>query len=298
MTRARAIFWGFAAALAATGSGLGCGSDKQDPGAVFITRYCDIYKPCCVAAGLPGDGAACQAMFASAASPQATYNTTAGEACLSGLQATSGQPGFCEGDVVPPLTCAQAFGGAASVCIQDNDCPAPAAGDARCVSSFVNGVDVRKCQTQIRGALGGMPCVGSVRGDVALYSGTAGDVPDMGYLCYADDGLRCDDGDSGACVALTDVGGPCARSEHCGITAFCDATTGACAPRKPIGADCIDQALECVDGSYCDVASLVCVAQLDIGGACSSHVQCLTGNCPNDTCQPTPPIGANPLCGG
>jgi len=297
MTRVRVISCGFAAALAATGSGLGCGSDKQDPGAVFITRYCDIYKPCCVAAGLPGDGAACKAVFASAASPHASYNATAGEACLNGLQAISGQPGFCEGDVVPPFTCAQAFGGAAGVCIQDNDCPAPAAGDVRCVSGFANGVDVRKCQIQIRGALGGTPCVGSVRGGVALYSGTTGDIPDMGYLCNADDGLRCD-GTSGACVALTADGAACELSSDCVVADFCDANTGTCAARKANGAACIGQALECQDGSFCDEASLLCAAQLDIGGACSRHEQCLSGNCPADTCQPTPPSGANPLCGG
>src|SRR6188508_158105 len=104
MTRIRAILCGFAVALAMTGSGVGCKSDKEDPGAVFITRYCDIYKPCCVAAGLPGDGTACKALFASAASPAASYSPLAGEACLSGLQAISGEPGFCEGDVVPPFT--------------------------------------------------------------------------------------------------------------------------------------------------------------------------------------------------
>jgi hypothetical protein len=297
MTRVRAISCTFAVALAATGAGLSCKSDTEDQGAVFIRLYCDIYKPCCVAAGLPGDGTACRALFTSAVSSQASYTATAGEACLSGLQAISGQPGFCEGDVVPPFTCAQAFGGAAGVCIQDNDCPAPAEGDARCVSGFAAGADVRKCQIQIRGALGDTPCVGSVRGDVALYSGTTGDIPDTGYLCHAADGLRCD-GDSAACVALADVGGPCELSDHCGETAFCDATTGTCAARKPIGAACIDQALECADGSYCDEASLVCVAQLDIGGACSGHGQCLSGNCPDGTCQPTPPIGANVLCGG
>jgi hypothetical protein len=66
MTRIRAIFAGSRLRWAMTGSGVGCKSDKEDPGAVFITRYCDVYKPCCVAAGLPGDGMACQALFASA----------------------------------------------------------------------------------------------------------------------------------------------------------------------------------------------------------------------------------------
>jgi len=273
----------------------GCKSDKEDPGTVFITRYCDIYKPCCVAAGLPGDGTACRALFASAASPQASYVATAGEACLSGLQAISGQPGFCEGDVGPPSTCAQAFGGAVGVCIQDSDCPAPAEGDARCVSGFANGADVRKCQVQIRGASGGTPCVGSVRGDVALYSGTTGDIPDMGYLCYADDGLRCD---GTACVSLKAEGETCELFSDCGDATFCDATTGLCAARKPLGASCIDQPLECEEGRFCDPGPLTCAAQLDVGVACTANVQCLTGNCLDDLCAVTPTGGPNPLCGG
>ena len=76
--------------LASRPSGLGCKSD-EDPGAAFISRYCDIYKPCCTAAGLPGDGQACRAMFASARVAQGVNTTaTMGEACLAGLQQIAG----------------------------------------------------------------------------------------------------------------------------------------------------------------------------------------------------------------
>jgi hypothetical protein len=295
MSRGKPLLW--AVALGITGAGLGCKSD-EDPGAAFIARYCDLYSPCCVAAGLPGDGKACRALFASTASPQAKYNSTAGEACLSGLQQISGQPGFCEGDVVPPFTCAQAFGGTVGVCIQDNDCPTSAQGDVRCVSGFANGVDVRKCQVQIRGQPGSTPCVGTVRGNVTEYSGTSsGEVPDQGYLCYAEDVLRCD---GSACIALMLDGEACEMSNHCVAADFCDVGTGLCAARKPTGAACIGQALECQDGSYCDdiAGSLVCTAQLDVGAPCSQNVQCLTGNCLGDTCQPTPSVGASSICGG
>ena len=43
---------------------------------------------------------------------------------------------------------------------------------------------------------------------------------------------------------------------------------------------------------------MVCAAQMDVGGACTDHGQCLTGNCPDGTCQPTPTGGTNPLCDG
>jgi hypothetical protein len=297
MSRARPLLWAVACAVAGAGAGTGCKSD-DDPAAAFIARYCDVYKPCCTAAGLPADGQACRALFASSASPRAKYDGTAGEACLAGLQQSAGQPGFCAGDVVPPSACAQAFGGAAagSACIQDGDCPASAQGDVRCVSGFVGGATVRKCQVQSRGQSGSTPCVGSVRGDVTLYAGSGGgDIPDQGFLCYADDGLRCD---GSACVALAAMGAQCELSTDCADAAFCDASTGVCAARKASGASCIGQALECQDGSYCDETALVCAAQMDVGGACTDNVQCLTGNCPDGTCQPTPSVGANVLCGG
>src|SRR3982751_489879 len=137
MSWGKPLLWAVAFGVAGAGAGGGCKSD-DDPGAAFIARYCDIYKPCCTAAGLPGDGQACRALFASAASPRAKYEGTAGEACLTGLQQSAGQPGFCEGDIVPPSACAQAFGGTAgSTCVQDGDCPSSPQGDVRCVSGFI-----------------------------------------------------------------------------------------------------------------------------------------------------------------
>jgi len=288
-----------AAVVGISAATFGCKSD-EDAGAAFIRRYCELYQPCCVAAGLPGDGKVCRDLFVGAMSKQSKYNATAGESCLSTLMSVSSQPGFCEGDIVPPATCAQAFGGVVGACIQDADCPAPSAGDARCVSGFANGMQVRKCQTQTRGTAGGAPCVGTVRSGVILYSGTiTGDVPDMGFLCYADDGLHCD---GTMCVALMATGEACALSGPAGDCVdgnFCDVTTGTCAARKPIGAACIDQADECADGSYCDAGGMTCVAQLDIGAACTDNGQCVTETCSDaGMCAAPPVVGANPVCGG
>jgi hypothetical protein len=159
----------------------------------------------------------------------------------------------------------------------------------------VNGAQVRKCQVQARGASGSTPCLGSVRAGVTLYAGTAtGDIPDLGYLCNSDDGLRCD---GTACVALTAPGGQCERYTDCVVADYCDATTGTCAARLAGGATCIGQALECVDAFYCDDTQMICAAQLAVGGACTDNVQCLTGNCLDGACAATPSGGTNVLCG-
>jgi hypothetical protein len=274
---------------------LGCKSD-HDPAAAFIGQYCDIYKPCCTAAGLPGDGKACRALFASSTSAKAKYDDTAGQACLTGLEQQSGQSGFCTGDIVPPSACTQALGGMmAGTCIQDSDCPASSQGDVRCVSGFVNSVQMRKCQVQIRGAAGSTPCVGSVRAGVTLYSGTiTGDIPDQGYLCSSDDGLRCD---GTACVALTANGGQCELYTDCVVAAFCDAATGACGARRMPGASCIGEALECQDGAYCDDGTMLCTIKRDMGASCTDNEQCMTGNCLNGACAATPSGGPNVVCG-
>ena len=222
---------------------------------MFIGRYCDVYKPCCTAAGLPGDGAACRTLFMSTLAPQPTYDATAGESCLAALQETAGQPGFCEGDIATPSACAQAFGGAATgACVQDSDCPPSDQGDVRCVSSTMSGKVLHQCQIQTRGQLGSTPCLGSVRGGITLTGGTSdGSIPATAILCDAADGLRCD---GTACVALATAGEVCSGlSEECIDGDFCDVTVGQCAARKPIGTACIDQALECADGSYCDTGA-------------------------------------------
>jgi hypothetical protein len=286
------------AVVVVAGTGAGCKSDEEDPGDQFIARYCDFYKPCCAAAGLPDDGAACAAIFASTRSPEARFRPAESGHCIAGLEAIAGQPGFCQGDLLPPSSCAQVFGGvAAGTCLQDADCPPSDEGEARCISG---GTQTPKCQIQARGQLDSTPCVGEVRGGVVLYGGTAsGEVPDLGYLCDAADALRCDTSNTGACVALAAIDAPCTSSNDCAESAFCDATTGMCAARKAAGTACIDQAGECEAGTFCDVAAgMVCAAQLDVGAYCSAHGQCQTGNCPDGTCQPTPTGGANPLCGG
>jgi hypothetical protein len=71
-----------AAVVGISAATFGCKSD-EDAGAAFIRRYCELYQPCCVAAGLPGDGKVCRDLFVGAMSKQSKYNATAGESCLS-----------------------------------------------------------------------------------------------------------------------------------------------------------------------------------------------------------------------
>ena len=283
--------------LAVAGAAAGCKDDAPDPAVGYIKDYCDIYKPCCIAVGLPGDGVACEALLTSTRPPGATFSAPSAGHCLSVLRMISSEPGFCEGDVLPPSSCSRVFGPMPEgACIQDADCPPSAEGEVRCIAG---GTQTPRCQIQAHGALGSAPCVGDVRGGVVFYSGAmGGDVPDLGYLCDAAELLRCDTAQTGACVALVEVGAPCLLTSDCVATAFCDGGTGLCATRKAIGAPCADPAGECEDAAFCDLTAMACAAKLDVGGYCTEHVQCLTGNCPDGTCQPTPGGGANPVCGG
>lgn len=284
-------------ALAVAATTAVCKGDPPDPAVGFIADYCDVYKPCCAAAGLPDDGVACEALLTSNRPPGAAFSAPSAGHCLSNLRMIANQPGFCEGDVLPPSSCSRVFGEMPEgACIQDGDCPPSDQGDARCIAG---GTQAPRCQIQARGQLGSTPCVGDVRGGVVLYSGAmSGDVPDLGYLCDDADLLRCDTAQTGACVALADVGASCLLTSDCVATAFCDGSTGLCATRKPVGTPCADPAGECEAGSFCDLANLTCAAQLDVGAPCTENAQCLTGNCPDGSCQPTPTGGANPLCGG
>jgi len=44
---------------------------------------------------------------------------------------------------------------------------------------------------------------------------------------------------------------------------------------------------------------MTCVAQLDIGAACTDNGQCVTETCSDaGMCAAPPVVGANPVCGG
>ena len=285
-----------ALAVAAT---FACGGGAQDDGgAAFIARYCDVYQPCCAAAGLPTDGRACRALFPSAGRPQ--YVPSAGDACLAGLQQVAADIGFCLGQTPEPAACRQVFGGASapgSTCAIDADCPPSAAGTVRCAAVPADGAELRKCQVQLVGEEGSTPCVGTVAAGVTTTDGaTGGDIAPEAYVCDRGTGLRC--GAGGACVRLLAEGDACELSGDCADSAICDVTLGTCAPRKLIGAACSGQALECEADAYCEESGPLCLRQRDDGSACDSNVGCRSGNCASGWCAPAAAIEVGVLCGG
>lgn len=276
-----------------------CGGGQDDGGGAFIAQYCDLYLPCCGARGLPTDGRACRALFDTPAG-RPKYDAAAGAACLAGLeQAASSSAGLCDGLEREPAACGRAFGGEAapgSTCAVDNDCPTPAAGEARCTAVTVAGAELRKCQVQLAGQQGSAPCVGTVVAGVVNYDSLTGtDVAPEAYLCDRAAGLRCG---GGTCVRLLAEGEACDLSGDCADVAFCDVNLGTCAARKPVGATCGGQALECAAGAFCDEAALACAAELADGAACADNVQCQSGNCAGGACAPSVSIGFGQLCGG
>ena len=138
---------------------------------------------------------------------------------------------------MPPLTCAQAFGGAAGVCIQDNDCPTPAQGDARCVSGFANGATSASVRSR-----SGAPRWHAMRRQRARRRRPL----QRNDRRHPRHGLSLLRGRRPAVrrhrlVALTADGAACELSSDCVVADFCDANTGTCAGRKANGTACSDR---------------------------------------------------------
>jgi hypothetical protein len=294
-TRARLRFgirWGMAKSWLwrATGSLVvtmlvGCGG--SDDVSSFVGKFCDIYRPCCMAAGLRADGQQCRAFYGTFASGS-HYDATAGEACLNATRARAGQTGFCEGTLPDPPECNRVFaaGGTkppGATCTDDDECAPSDEGDVECNSAFAPSGEIRKCQVVIRGASGSNPCVRTVNGSV-FFSNNADDVVPRGYACYVSDGVRCDDV-SMSCVALTAIGQRCSGFDDCVSGAYCDFTSGTCMMRKPVGMACTGStSSECVDTAYCR-ARTTCTARQATGTSCTENAQCTSDSCVNMSCE-------------
>ena len=215
---------------------------------MFITRYCDVYKPCCVAAGLPGDGDGVPGAVRQRRVAAGDLQRHGGRShCLSGLQADLRPAGLLRGrpraalDVRPGLRwrgrhvhSGQRLPGAGRRATRD---ACPVSRTARTSASVRPRSAARSVARRASAAC------------AAASLSTAGrPATSPTWAISATRTTACAATASGACVALADVGATCELSSDCGETAFCDANTGTCAARKPVGAACIDQALECADG--------------------------------------------------
>jgi hypothetical protein len=280
--------WG-AVVLVACSSG-GTGSVGSGGGAAtgesFIDQYCALYAPCCQKAGLRTDGVACKALGTYALSQHA-YDPASGGQCLSELRASSSAPDFCA-KRFDADSCDRAFGSGSggtnapgAECASDSECASSTEGKVSC--AFASG-GKRFCQVQIDGKAGDTPCLGTRDGSITSFEGSSGDPaspPSRGFICDVEDGVRCD-GTSHTCVALVAEGSPCAGSNGCVATAYCDGQT--CVKRLAAGADCSHQSSACERGAVCDPNTQQCKALADDGEACSTGNQCASHICASGKC--------------
>jgi hypothetical protein len=256
---------------------VGCSSES--PQTKFVGEFCDLLKPCCTAAGLKGDGQQCRLLFGFGASG---YNAAAGDACLAELKAMP-PAALCASGMDSP-TCSMVFPSTTgtkmpgATCESDSDCAPSSQGKVSCAFAF-SGTTINKCQVQVRGQDGSSPCVGTVDGSVTSSTANPTDVVSLGYLCYTDDGLRCDS--SSACVKLKTAGQTCTSqfAGECVPDARCDSTAQSCVARKPVGATCTGAQDECVAAAYCKSTVLTCAPKLANGTACTASAECVSDNC-------------------
>jgi Dickkopf-like protein len=267
---------------------LGCGSNGGAGSANgFVNELCELYRPCCAAAGLRADGVQCRAFYGAFTSA-GSYDAAAGEACLTAMRAASSQPDFCDGNA-EPAACDAVFGTSSGTkapgqtCDFDDDCAPSAQGEAICGSAFPSGGgEIRKCQILVRGTAGSTPCIRTVEGSTWSSSYNGDDVPLMGYSCNVADGVRCDSL-TDTCVALTPVGGDCLTSSQCVREATCSSATDTCAARAPVGSACgLDS--DCVKTAYCSDPGGLCTARSANGTACTDDNQCVSDSCVNMKC--------------
>jgi hypothetical protein len=284
-------------------SGLTCGDGGgAETASAFVQSFCGVLKPCCTMAGLPGNGLFCTV----GAGVVPGYNKQAGAACLAELRAAAAKSDFCQNvDGNMPASCDAAFeetnNGSkkpGEACDDDEDCAASTEGKVSCETAFTGGAQIRKCQVQVKGKAGDMPCVGTIEGNTTFYNNIGTDVLPRGYLCDLAAGVRCDSA-SDACVALKTVGEACSGSSNeCVTTAYCDTTQRKCAERKPAGAMCTTSFSQpqCGDGLYCSAAK-ACDAQVGNGAACSDDDQCRSGQCVNMKCDSSSSFTLSLFCG-
>jgi hypothetical protein len=275
-----------------------CGGEEKSDAEAFVADYCGLLAPCCVQAGKSGDMTACQQFLGFATAGRA-FNKAAGDQCLAASRAAAQKPTFCSdggSDDTADAACEGVFGsaprGASNVppggtCELDEDCAAPAMGDARCATHFdtsgPNGTSThRTCQVLVAGVEGG-PCDGTRDGSGYIISGS--DEKNEAVLCDKKQGLICEYA-SMMCVAVQPAGGSCTSSDACDEATRCDYSTGKCEPRDPIGATCSSTGTDkCVKEAYCDGVTHVCTPVKEVGAACSGSDECGDGFCNNGKCE-------------
>jgi hypothetical protein len=296
--RARiATVWLLGAAAWAT---VACSDDSSSAGNKdqFIAQLCDEYMGCCKSAGRPSDGAQCRAFYGAFA-PATGYDAALGQACLDEVRARKDE---CDTSSDSAPSCRKVFASASrgsaqpgEACEDDSDCAAPAEGEVQCESDFVDGTTIQQCQVQLTGTAGSTPCLGTVDGNVTIYSGSADGIPKSGYLCRVADGLSCQ---TGACKKMPEVGEACTGGSYaCVPSAYCDFAASMCKARVAVGAACTDDD-ECAAAAYCEPTGSTCAARRALGESCSMNAECQSSSCTNQKCASDNDFALALLCGG
>lgn len=280
---------------------MGCGGGKSSDAGDrdhFLAQLCAEYSDCCKAAGRPSDGSQCRAFYGAFA-PATGYDQSAAQSCLEEVRASSNK---CDGTSYDSPSCSKVFATTSGTampgetCEDDSDCAPAASGKVECVSHYVEGANLQKCQVRLPGEAGSTPCVGTIDGNITSYSGTGDDIPAMGYTCDLADGLSCD-GQSGACKSLAMAGEACTGGSYqCVPSAYCSFSDRVCKARADLGAACQSND-ECKASASCDSASKTCVARHAIGEACDVNADCTTDNCTNQKCGADDDLSLTFLCG-
>ncbi len=253
----------------------------------FISQFCDVYRPCCAAAGRPADGESCRYTISQNSNSYLTptYDPAAGEACLNALKAAASQPDFCADTSSRPIECDRAMGvtgttAPGSVCRSVRDCAPSAEGHVVCIPSARIGTTTSTCEVEIRGQAGDGPCLFTVLpGNGRVLGGLlTPNPPPRAILCYVSDGLFCDA--TGKCAPLEPVGEAC-NGPSCVAGAWCRALI--CTPLTPAEGACDPSIGGCGDG-YCDSTTSTCQPWRATGEGCNTSNQCQSGNCASQMC--------------
>ena len=282
--------------------------------ATYATEVCDLYIPCCSAAGKPAPTAACATALEGMKIPNGVFNPTNAATCLAAERAAVAQGTFCTfrddmsdagaaETTAVNLACSNVYevpGGATAslgdACSTSFDCipSSVAGGQTECnLTILADGGAIDTCQQVLPGKPGSTPCI-----DDTGNSGSSPHPPLTVYSCAQADGLFCNDGTS-ACVKTKSTGAACDDSSQCVVGDYCDIDSGLCAARLATGKDCTD-GQTCIASDYCAASTSgttsSCAVLLPDGSASSSGAACASGTITNGMCVSSSSVTLNQLC--
>jgi hypothetical protein len=256
-----------------------CGGDEEaelTPYERFFDEYvdalCGALEPCCTFTTYSVDE--CRSLMSFLATYEASaarenrfvFHADRAKQCLADLR----EQGICSG--IAPASCDTVAEGklaGGEACKSNVECPASERAAAVCrLTDDQQGF----CLFPGRVAARGEACAGDCSGDFECSAAE----PGMDAFCYADTGLRCE---NGTCVDRAPVGAPCSGFDDCVATATC--SNAICRGLSGPAAPCVASG-DCLPDLYC--ASGACAARLPAGSACDAAPDSCLDACINGRC--------------